>query len=100
MIKQLIDKQSAIYSDRPKSYIADNLVFHNDHLMFLNPDARWRRGRRLYHQFFNEANCENTHHLLQNAEATQLLRDLCQTPNEFMGHCKRFTNSVIMSLGK
>lgn len=98
MIKQLIDKQSAVYSNRPRSYIADNLVFHNDHLMFLNPDARWRRGRRLYHRYFNETLCENSHHHLQNAEATQLLRDICQTPDDFMNHIKRFTNSVIMSL--
>lgn len=98
MIKQLIDKQSAVYSNRPKSYIADNLVFHNDHLMFLNPDTRWRRGRRLYHKFFNETLCENSHHHLQNAEATQLLKDICQTPDDFMNHIKRFTNSIIMSL--
>ncbi|KAJ5766759.1 uncharacterized protein N7511_004375 [Penicillium nucicola] len=98
MIKQLIDKQSAIYSDRPKSYIADNLVFHHDHLMFLGPDARWRRGRRLYHQFFNETLCEKSHHHLQNAEATQLLRDLCCSPDNFRSHCKRFPNSIIMSL--
>jgi cytochrome P450 len=100
MIKQLVDKQSAVYSDRTKSYIADNLVFHNDHLMFLGPDARWRRGRRLYHQFFNEALCEKSYHHLQNAEATQLLQDLCHSPELFMSHCKRFTNSVIMSLGE
>ncbi|KAI9926209.1 hypothetical protein MW887_004672 [Aspergillus wentii] len=98
MIKQLVDKQSAVYSNRPKSYIADNLVFHNDHLMFLNPDARWRRGRRLYHQFFNETVCDKSHHHLQNAEATQLVRDLCNSPDDFISHCKRFPNSVIMSL--
>lgn len=100
MIKQLVDKQSAIYSDRPKSYIAENLVMHNDHVMFLGPDARWRRGRRLYHQFFNETICEKSHRHLQDAEITQLLQDLCTSPDEFMGHCKRFTNSIIMSLGE
>lgn len=99
MIKQLIDRQSAVYSDRPKFHIADNLIMHNDHLMFLNPNSRWRQGRRLYHQFFNEAVCEKSHHNLQNAEASQLLRDLCNNPDDFMDHCKRFTNSVIMSLG-
>ncbi|KAI9371723.1 cytochrome P450 [Aspergillus egyptiacus] len=98
MVKQLVDKQSAVYSNRPKSWIADNLVFHNDHLMFLDPDARWRRGRRLYHKFFNETLCENSHHHLQNAEATQLLRDIASTPDKFMSHIKRFTNSIIMSL--
>lgn len=98
MIKQLVDKQSAVYSNRPRSYIADSLVFYNDHLMFLNPDTRWRRGRRLYHKFFNETLCESSHHHLQNAEAAQLLRDICQSPDNFMNHIKRFTNSIIMSL--
>lgn len=99
MIRQLVDKQSAVYSNRPKSYVADNLVFHKDHLMFLNPDARWRRGRRLYHQHFNETLCETSHHHLQNAEATQFVRDLCDSPDDFINHCKRFPNSVIMSIG-
>lgn len=100
MIKQLIDKQSAIYSDRPKFYIADHLVMHGDHLMFMGPDARWRRGRKLYHQYFNESVCEKKHVLLQNAEAVQLLRDLHIQPDDFMNHCKRFTNSTTMSLGE
>ncbi|EZF75465.1 hypothetical protein H105_02979 [Trichophyton soudanense CBS 452.61] len=98
MIKQLIDRQSAIYSERPKFYIADHLVMHGDHLMFMGPDARWRRGRRLYHQYFNETACERKHILLQNAEAAQLLRDLYVEPDSFMNHCKRFTNSTTMSL--
>ncbi|KAL4966919.1 cytochrome P450 [Aspergillus stella-maris] len=98
LVKQLIDKQSANFSDRPKSYIADNLILHHDHLMFLGPDARWRRGRKLYHQFFNEPLCENNYHHLQNAEGSQLLRDLCDSPDDFMGHCKRYSNSIIMSL--
>ncbi|KAF3480833.1 cytochrome P450 2D18 [Arthroderma uncinatum] len=98
MIKQLVDKQSATYSDRPKFYIADHLVMQGDHLMFMSPDPRWRRGRKLYHQYFNESMCEKKHVCVQNAEAVQLLRDLYIQPDDFMGHCKRFTNSTIMSL--
>ncbi|KAM5434338.1 hypothetical protein McanMca71_005972 [Microsporum canis] len=71
---------------------------HGDHLMFMGPDARWRRGRKLYHQYFNESVCEKKHVLLQNAEAVQLLRDLHIQPDDFMNHCKRFTNSTTMSL--
>lgn len=98
LVKQLIDKQSVIYNNRPPSYIADQLMMHGDHLMFMNPDQRWRRGRRLYYRWFNEKFCESHHVEVQQAESTQLLRDLCERPEGFMEHCKRYTNSVVMSL--
>lgn len=97
-VKQLIDKQSAHFSNRPPFYIADELMMHGDHLMFMNVDQRWRRGRRLYHQYFNEGVSESQHVVVQQAEAAQLLRDMCLQPGNFMGHCKRYTNSVVMSL--
>lgn len=97
-VKQLVDKQSAYFSNRPPFYIADELMMHGDHLMFMNVDQRWRRGRRLYHQYFNEGISESQHVVVQQAEAAQLLRDMCLQPGNFMAHCKRYTNSVVMSL--
>lgn len=100
MVKQLIDKRSLQYSDRPASYIADKLVMGGDHLMFMNADKRWRRGRKLYHQHFMESKCERDHVPLQNAEAVQMLRDILTEPGNLMYHPKRFSNSIIMSLSK
>jgi hypothetical protein len=34
---------------------------------------------------------------IQNAEATQMVRDFCICPEEHVLHPKRFTNSVAMS---
>ena len=99
VVRELIDKQSAIFSDRPRFYIADHHIMHGDHLMFRDADPRWRRGRRLYHGYFNERACEHDHVQLQNAEAVQLLRDLCTHPEDFMRHCRRFSNSAMMCFG-
>ena len=71
-----------------------------DHLMFMNADKRWRRGRKLYHQHFMESKCERDHVPLQNAEAVQMLRDILTEPGNLMYHPKRFSNSIIMSLSK
>ncbi|CAG8910257.1 unnamed protein product [Penicillium egyptiacum] len=98
LVKQLLDKQSAKYSDRPTMYIANELIFRGDHLMFLNIGETWRRGRRLYHEHFNEMMCEQHHVALQNAEATQMLRDLCFNLEGPISHPKRYSNSVIMSI--
>jgi hypothetical protein len=35
-----------------------------------------------------------------NAEAVQLLRDMCVEPEKFLGHLKRLSNSIIMSIGQ
>ncbi|CRG92458.1 Cytochrome P450 71D7 [Talaromyces islandicus] len=98
LVKQLLDKQSTNYSNRPNIYIAKELIMRGEQLMFLNPGDAWRRGRRLYHQQFNETMCEKNHVRLQNAEAMQMLRDFCLRPEDLMNHPKRFSNSIIMSI--
>ncbi|PWY76508.1 cytochrome P450 2D18 [Aspergillus sclerotioniger CBS 115572] len=98
LVKHILDKQSAIYSHRPNIYIARELILRGDHMMFLNLGDAWRRGRRLYHQQFNETRCEKQHVILQNAEAIQMLRDFCLSPEALMSHPKRYSNSIMMSI--
>ncbi|KAJ5649893.1 cytochrome P450 2D18 [Penicillium longicatenatum] len=98
LVKQILDKQSVKYSDRPNIYIANELIFRGDHLMFLNAGETWRRGRRLYHQQLNEIMCEKQHVALQDAEAKQMLHDFCLNPDGVMDHPKRYSNSIIMSI--
>ena len=61
---------------------------------------RWRVTRKTLHQLFMESKCENEHISLQNAEAIQMLRDICNTPKDLMLHPKRYSNSIIASLRK
>lgn len=98
IVKELIDKKSAIYSDRPPSYIGRGLISHNDHFVLMNVGERWRLLRKLTHHFFNAAKCEKEHLVVQNAEAVQMLRDFCIEPDQLMLHPVRFSNSIIMSL--
>ena len=98
--KDLLDKKSAIYSNRPHSYVTHDLITRGDHLLMMNCGAKWRLLRKLIHQQFNEARCEREHITLQNAEAVQMLRDFLVEPKGLMLHPKRFNNSIIMSLGK
>lgn len=65
----------------------------------MSNDDKWRLFRKMVHHSFNESRCEKVHLSLQNAEAVQMLRDVCVMPEELMNHPKRFSNSVIMSIG-
>ena len=69
-------------------------------MLIMTNNDNWRLFRKLVHQYFNEIRCEKQHLTLQNAEAVQMLRDIYIAPERMMSHPKRFSNSIIMSLGK
>ncbi|KAJ5150462.1 cytochrome P450 [Penicillium coprophilum] len=95
---QILDRQAAYTSHRPPSYILGELVFKGDHPMFMDADERWKLRRKLYFQLVNEARCNAEHLGLIEAEATQLLLDICLEPESLMYHPGRYSNSIIMSL--
>jgi len=99
LVKQLVDKKSSIYSNRPASYVAD-LITGSDHLLVMNYGNTWRAFRKLIHQHFMESMVEKEHIVLQNAEAVQMLKDFATHPEHHMLHPKRYSNSIIMSLRK
>jgi cytochrome P450 len=97
LIKQLIDKKSAIYSERPASYVAD-LISSGDHILLMKHGPQWRSTRKLLHGSWMESVVEECHLSLQEAEARQMVRDYLLRPGEHMLHPKRFSNSVTMAI--
>ncbi|QKX58383.1 uncharacterized protein TRUGW13939_05505 [Talaromyces rugulosus] len=98
IIKELVDKKSAKYSNRPHSYVSHDLMTSGDHLLVMQYGQQWRSFRKIIHQHFMESMVEKNHIEVQNAEAVQMLRDMCLRPDQHMRHPKRFSNSIIMSL--
>ena len=98
LVKQLIDKKSNIYSNRPPSYVSHDLITGGDHLLVMQYGNLWRSFRKMIHQYFMESMVVNQHIVLQDAEAVQMLRDYMIQPEEHMRHPKRYSNSIIMSL--
>jgi len=100
IIKELIDKKSSKYSDRPHSYVSHDLMTGGDHLLVMQYGQLWRTFRKLIHQHFMESMVEKHHIEVQNAEAVQMLHDFCLRPHEHMLHPKRYSNSITMSLSE
>lgn len=98
IVKELIDKKSAVSSNRPPSYVSQGIITGGDHLLVMEYGATWRSFRKLIHQEFMESMCEKEHIKIQNAEAIQMLRDFVVAPEHHMLHPKRFSNSVVMSI--
>ena len=100
LVRELIDKKSSIYSHRPASYVGYNLISDGDHLLLMQYSDHWRTCRKLVHQFFMETMVTKSHIGVVNAEAIQMARDFILEPTGHMRHPKRFSNSIIMSLGR
>lgn len=100
LIKNLIDKKSSIYSNRPPSYVGNGLITGGDHILVMDYGETWRKLRKLIHQHFTESMVVSEHTKLVNAEAVQMCRDFMVFKEEkmHMKHPKRFSNSIIMSL--
>lgn len=97
LVKELVDKKSAKYSERPKSYVA-KLISGGDHILLMDYGAQWRDTRKLLHGSFMEKMVDEKHLPLQEAEARQMIHDYMLRPEDHMLHPKRFSNSTIMSL--
>ena len=97
LVKQLIDKKSSIYNERPKSYVA-NLISGGDHILLMDYGQQWRGTRKLLHGTFMEKVVEEQHVQVQEAEAAQMLRDYLINPQDHMLHPKRYSNSITMSI--
>ncbi|OOF93612.1 hypothetical protein ASPCADRAFT_173504 [Aspergillus carbonarius ITEM 5010] len=98
LVKDLLDKKSALYSARPSSFVAQVLITRGDQLLTMNYGDTWRRLRKTVHRHFFETACETRHMRLLEAEHTQMLRDFVVRPDQHMRHPARTTNSIIMSL--
>ncbi len=98
LIKDLIDKKSSIYSNRPPHYVGNSLITGGDHVLVMDYGNVWRAYRKVIHQHFMESMVINSHTKLVDAEAVQMCRDFMLTPRKHMYHPKRFSNSIVMSL--
>lgn len=97
LIKELIDRRSAIYSSRPINSVNRTLT-NLEHLALMPYGDRWRRIRRSIHSHLTEARCDKDHRVLIEAEATQMMYDYWKRPEDHMMHPRRFSNSIINCL--
>ena len=96
-VKQLIDKKSSIYSDRPHSFVSHDLISGGDHVLISHYGKTWQTYRKLIHSMFMEKIVDTDHLPVQNAEANQLVYDMLHQPEQHMLHPKRYSNSIACS---
>ncbi|KAF8623649.1 hypothetical protein AX17_007348 [Amanita inopinata Kibby_2008] len=98
LVKELIDKRAHVNSNRPKSIIASMITpgGMNMGTTRQTTDA-WKAMRRASAQLLSNENMRKMH-TYQRAEATQLMWELANQPDEWFEHIRRFTTSLIMAV--
>ncbi|CAA7268212.1 unnamed protein product [Cyclocybe aegerita] len=93
----LLDRRSAIYSDRPRDIVGGEML-SGSHLMVLSAyNDRWRRIRRAAHDILS-ASVITKFQLLQRTEATLFLDDMIKNPDKWQEHFDRMTSSCMLTM--
>ncbi|KAI6001137.1 cytochrome P450 [Pisolithus marmoratus] len=96
--KDLLDRRSGNYSDRPKVIRMTNDFFGwSFNTAMISYSNRWRLHRRLFHQAFR-AEASLSYRPIQMRKARELLLNLLEAPADFPAHFKTYSASVIMSI--
>jgi cytochrome P450 len=97
VVKELLDRRSNIYSSRPDLYISQDLISGGYRMVLMKYDEKWRRIRKMMHSLLN-VQAARTYVPYQMLENAQMLNDLLDTPDDFVNHMRRYSNSLTVSL--
>ncbi|KAH7930182.1 cytochrome P450 [Leucogyrophana mollusca] len=96
--RDLLDKRSYNYSDRPAIVTLTNDFFGWSFNSVLIPYSdRWRLHRRLFHQAFR-SEASLAYHPMQIRKARELVSNLLEDPENYAAHLQTHSASIIMSV--
>lgn len=97
VVKDLMDKRSAIYSSRAPAPLAQDEASGGKRQLFMAYGQDWRNLRKSSHALLN-ATTATKYQPVQDYESKQLMTELLDTPERFYEHNRRYSSSVIMLL--
>ncbi|KAJ8508820.1 hypothetical protein ONZ45_g8943 [Pleurotus djamor] len=95
--RDLLEKRSAIYSDRPRSVLLEDLMGWEDATTNMRYGPRFRKHRRYAQQTFNQG-AIRSYRPLQHQEVGVLLNNLARHPSAFVQHLRRYGAAIIMKI--
>jgi len=96
--KDMLDKNSAIYSDRPVIPMGGELCGWKNTLVLLPYGNRFRNYRRFAHQLFGNATTMKSFHPVEEVETHRFLKRLLSRPAEFSEHIRKTAGAIILRI--
>ncbi|KAJ3709804.1 cytochrome P450 [Lentinula guzmanii] len=96
--KDMLEKNSAIYSDRPVIPMGGELCGWKNTLVLTPYGERFRNYRRLAHQLFGNAATMKSFHPVEELETHRFLKQLLSRPAEFSDHIRKTAGAIILRI--
>ncbi|TDL26036.1 cytochrome P450 [Rickenella mellea] len=96
-VNDLLDKRSAIYSDRPRLVMAGELLGYDQSIPLGHYNERHRESRKILHQMLGPRQVTQFHHI-EERETTAFLSKLLDTPEKFRDHIRNMVGSMILQV--
>ncbi|KAF9014254.1 cytochrome P450 [Cyathus striatus] len=99
-VRHIIEKNTALTSDRPANYFADLVSEYQPQpfILFTGYSELWRNQRRAVHEILRAQTCLIRYMHIQKAEIYQLAIELLKDPEAFANHTRRLHFSSIMNV--
>ncbi|KAK5138503.1 hypothetical protein LTR08_000089 [Meristemomyces frigidus] len=96
-VKELLDRRSGIYSDRPEMYIGQDLCSGGLRMLMMKYGPTWRSTRKMVHALLNVTTAKSyvPYQVLENK---QLLYGLLNEPGDFLKHIRRYSNALTTTM--
>lgn len=85
----LLEKKSAITSDRPRFKMGGDLVGWGNSMIFLQYGDTYRKHRKFFHQQIGTKSSLEAFHLAEEEEAKQFVRNVIKSPDDLVVHSRR-----------
>ncbi|KAK7472778.1 hypothetical protein VKT23_000886 [Stygiomarasmius scandens] len=96
-VQDLLEKKSAIYSDRPRFVLLSELMGWHNASTHVRYGPRFRKHRRFIHQTFNQQAVRSLRPV-QEKETFNLVQGFIESPEQFTQHIRRFAAATIMKI--
>lgn len=96
-VKDLLDKRSAIYSDRQDMYIGQTLCSGGLRFLMMRYGPTWRMVRKMCHNLLN-VSAAKSYVPYQSLENKQMLYEMLLQPELFLNNIRRYSNSLTTSM--
>ncbi|KAK0491976.1 cytochrome P450 [Armillaria luteobubalina] len=94
----ILDKNGAVYSDRPIMGMIGELMDFKKSLVLLPYGARFRNQRRLVHHELSSHSAMNQSQLIIEHETSRLLRRLSVEPEHLSNHIRKTTGAIMLRI--
>ncbi|TDL15494.1 cytochrome P450 [Rickenella mellea] len=95
---ELLEKKSAIYSDRASAPMATDLVGWKNNLAFLPYGQRHREGRKLFHQELGQPLSLVRFHHQEEDESLNFLKRLLKNPKDYERSISKHAGAIVMRI--